>query len=76
MADARYFAFTDVSDREFVFQPTDPDRIQEALDILSGKETNKVHVIANTLLRQGPEGHGFSHAIKASSKTSTLLPQA
>jgi len=54
MADARYFAFTDVSGQEFVFQLTDPDKIQQALDILSGNETEKVHVIGKIVKRKAP----------------------
>jgi len=39
------FAFTDYSGREFVIQLTDAKLIQEAMDILSGKQKNTVHVM-------------------------------
>ena len=41
-----YFAFkTYPSEPEFVVKLTDPAKIQEARDILSGKETNQVHLL-------------------------------
>jgi hypothetical protein len=45
MAAPRYFAFQDYSGREFIFELTDPARIDEALKILSGEEKERVHVM-------------------------------
>ncbi|KFA90696.1 hypothetical protein [Archangium violaceum] len=45
MADRKLFSFMQRPDQEFIFELTDPAKIQEAQDILSGKETMKVHVM-------------------------------
>ncbi|WP_438028543.1 BP74-related protein [Sorangium sp. So ce233] len=38
------FAFTDQFRKEFIFEITDPAKIEEARNILSGKQQSKVHV--------------------------------
>jgi hypothetical protein len=43
---ASYFAFDTPYDRQtFTIKLTDPNKIQKARDILSGKETNEIHVM-------------------------------
>lgn len=54
MATPRYFSFMQRQDQEFVFELTDPTRIQEALDILSGKENFKVHVMGRIVKSRKP----------------------
>ena len=44
-AETAYFAFETYGDGEFVFKLTNDDRIAEARKILSGEETEKVHVL-------------------------------
>ena len=50
----RYFAFTQPSSPgvEFVIQLNDEERIQKALDILSGKEKNAIHVHGRLVKRR------------------------
>ncbi|KAM9975871.1 hypothetical protein ACTFIW_013263 [Dictyostelium discoideum] len=40
-----FFAFTTNQDKEFIIKLTTEDSIQTARDILSGKETEKLHVL-------------------------------
>ena len=54
MATSRYFSFMQRQDQEFVFELTDPEKIQQALDILSGKEASKVHVMGRIVKRPMP----------------------
>ena len=44
MSETAYFAFMQRPNQEFIFELTDPAKIQKARDILSGKEKNEVHV--------------------------------
>lgn len=41
-------------DQEFIFQLTDPEKIQHARDILSGKEKGRVHVLGRLIKRTQP----------------------
>ncbi|MEU7277393.1 calmodulin-binding protein [Streptomyces sp. NPDC045431] len=60
-AEAAYFEFDYPPMREkFVFQLTDPTRIQEARDILSGKEKDKIHVMGRIIKRAAPYNPGWS----------------
>lgn len=54
MAQPRYFVFQQHSNREFIFELTDEARIAEALDILSGKETSRVHVMGRIVKSKKP----------------------
>ena len=57
----RYFAFTQPSSPgvEFVIQLNDEERIQKALDILSGKEQNAIHVHGRLVKRREPYNPRF-----------------
>ncbi|OWJ66141.1 calmodulin [Inquilinus limosus] len=57
-----YFAFTQPSSpgQEFVIQLDDQNRIQQARDILSGKETEKVHVHGRIVKRRAPYNPKFN----------------
>lgn len=48
-----YFVFTDGKDT-FIFKLTDPKKIQEARDILSGKQKGKVHVAGTVVTKPAP----------------------
>ena len=54
MAEPRRFSFMQRADKEFVFELTDPEKIQQALDILSGKETSRVHVMGRIVRSRRP----------------------
>ncbi|AHH96074.1 hypothetical protein GCM10010174_42720 [Kutzneria viridogrisea] len=61
MAAPRYFAFKQSRDQEFIFQLTDEGRIVEALDILSGKEKFRVHVMGKIIKRPAPYNLKWSY---------------
>jgi hypothetical protein len=61
MADARYFAFTQPACKEFVFQLTDANLIQKALDILSGKEAKAVHVAGRIAKKKASYNSNWSY---------------
>lgn len=44
---------------KFVFQLTDPAKIQEARDILSGKQTDRTHVMGKIVKRPVPYNPGW-----------------
>lgn len=48
-----YFMFTDGKDT-FIFKLTDPKKIQEARDILSGKQKGKIHVAGTVVTKSAP----------------------
>ncbi|SET45485.1 calmodulin [Stigmatella erecta] len=54
MANPRYFSFMQRPDQEFVFELNDAEKVQQALDILSGKETFKVHVMGRLVKSPKP----------------------
>lgn len=54
MAETVYFAFMQRPGQEFIFALTNPERIQQARDILSGKEKSAVHVMGRILKRRVP----------------------
>lgn len=60
---AAYFEFTDVTRQTFVFKLTDPNRIQQARDILSGKEKDAVHVLARIEKRTAPYNPAWSYHV-------------
>ncbi|MET9427493.1 MULTISPECIES: calmodulin-binding protein [unclassified Streptomyces] len=60
-AETAYFEFDYPPMRErFVFQLTDAAKIQEARDILSGKEKEKIHVMGRVIKRSVPYNPGWS----------------
>jgi hypothetical protein len=60
MAELCYFAFTDYSGREFVFELTNEQRIAEARRILSGEETMSIHVMGRIRKQPAPYNPGWS----------------
>ncbi|KFE62618.1 hypothetical protein [Hyalangium minutum] len=61
MAETVYFTFMQRPGQEFIFALTDPARIQQARDILSGKETMAVHVMGRIVKRQAPYNPRWSY---------------
>ena len=55
-----YFMFNDGKD-SFVFRLTDPKKIQEARDILAGKEKRKVHVSGTVVTKTAPYNRPWSY---------------
>lgn len=55
-----YFAFRGYEAQEFIFELTDDAKIAEARDILSGKETNRVHVMGRLRKQPQPYNPEFS----------------
>lgn len=57
-----YFAFTQSSSpgREFIIELTDEAKVKQARDILSGKETEQVHVHGRIVKRTAPYNPKFS----------------
>jgi hypothetical protein len=52
---AAYFEFDyPPAPDKMVFRLTDPERIQQARDILSGKEKDRIHVMGRIVKRQAP----------------------
>ena len=47
-----HFAFMQRPDQEFIFELTDEAKIQQARDILSGKETMSTHVMGRIIKRK------------------------
>ncbi|GAB1328611.1 BP74-related protein [Streptomyces sennicomposti] len=62
-----YFEFTDITGGKAVFQLTDETRIQEARDILSGKEKDRVHVLGRIVHRPAAWNPGWSYHYDTSS---------
>jgi hypothetical protein len=60
MAEPSYFAF-EQEGREFIFQLIDEERIAQARDILSGKETEAVHVMGKIRKTQQPYNPQWSY---------------
>ncbi|MFJ2031171.1 calmodulin-binding protein [Streptosporangium sp. NPDC087985] len=60
-AEDAYFEFAaPPNSKEFVIKLTDPVMIRNARDILSGKETNAVHVMGRIVKRPAPYNPGWS----------------
>ncbi|HEV7806310.1 MAG TPA: hypothetical protein VGO80_10850 [Solirubrobacteraceae bacterium] len=55
-----YFAFEDVTGQEFIFELTDQAKIDEARNILSGKQTDRTHVVGRIKKQQKPYNPRFS----------------
>ncbi|MGW4348573.1 BP74-related protein [Streptomyces sp. NPDC004690] len=56
-----YFEFQDFTGSKAVFELTDETRIQEARDILSGKEKDRVHVLGRIVHRPAAWNPGWSY---------------
>ncbi|EPX58037.1 hypothetical protein D187_004326 [Cystobacter fuscus DSM 2262] len=54
MSERKLFSFMQRPDQEFIFELTDPAKIKEAQDILSGKETFKDHVVGKSVKSKKP----------------------
>jgi hypothetical protein len=63
MAEA-YFAFQDQVGTEFIIRLTSDQRIEEARRILSGEETESVHVMGRIVKRPVPWNPGWSFYIE------------
>lgn len=61
-----YFMFTDGKDT-FVFKLTDPKKIQEARDILSGKQKGKVHVAGTVVTKPAPYNRPWTYHLNPDS---------
>ncbi|OJT25757.1 calmodulin [Archangium sp. Cb G35] len=61
MAETAYFSFMQREDQEFIFELTDPAKIQQARDILSGKEKNQIHVMGRIVKRPAPYNPRWSY---------------
>jgi hypothetical protein len=57
------FAFVQPSSggREFIFEVTDPGKIEHARRIISGEETSRVHVHGRIMKRQAPYNPSWSY---------------
>ena len=63
-----YFAFqTRPNETPFTIKLTDPARIQEARDILSGKETDKTHVMGRIQKSKAPYNSNWEYQLDPSS---------
>ncbi|APA94810.1 BP74-related protein [Nocardia seriolae] len=58
-----YFAFTDISGKEFVFELLNEQRIAEARRILSGEEKASTHVMGRIRKRPAPYNPGWSYML-------------
>ena len=56
-----YFAFQQQGEDEFIFELTDEKRIALARDILSGKETNRTHVMGRIVPGTKPYNPKWSY---------------
>ena len=61
-----YFAFKDYSGEEFTIKLTDPNKIQQARDILSGKEKDRVHVIGRIKKSKAPYNSNWDYQLDPS----------
>jgi hypothetical protein len=62
-----YFAFEQGRDREFVFELTDQKLIEHARRVLSGQETDEVHVTGRIVKRSQSYNPGFSYHLDPNS---------
>jgi hypothetical protein len=62
-----YFAFTDYSQKEFIFELTDEEKIAHARRIISGEEREKVHVMGRIIKRKQPYNPEWSYYLDPSS---------
>lgn len=56
-----YFAFRQESDKEFIFELADEDKIAHARRILSGEETDRVHVMGRIRKTAKPYNPGWDY---------------
>ncbi|OJH33828.1 calmodulin [Cystobacter ferrugineus] len=69
MADAKYFSFMQRENQEFVFELTDPAKIQQAQEILTGKEQAKVHVMGKIVKSRKPYNPNWDYHLDPASIT-------
>ncbi|KAL7330360.1 hypothetical protein PS15p_205324 [Mucor circinelloides] len=60
-AETARFAFLTQEQREFVFELTDDAKIAQARRILSGEETNDIHVMGRIIKRSQPYNPAWSY---------------
>ncbi|MEU7168419.1 calmodulin [Streptomyces morookaense] len=56
---AAYFAFQQQPGQEFIFELTDEEMITHARKIVSGEETERVHVMGRIIKRKAPYNPGW-----------------
>ncbi|MFF0460745.1 BP74-related protein [Streptomyces mexicanus] len=66
-ADRAYFEFRDITGSKAVFELTDEAKIQQARDILSGKERNEIHVVGRIVKRTASYNPRWSYHLDPSS---------
>jgi hypothetical protein len=64
---AAYFAFTDYSNTEFIFELTDEEKIAHTRKIISGEESEKVHVMGRIIKRPKPYNPAWSYHLDPAS---------
>jgi len=67
MSERKLFSFMQRHDQEFIFELTDPAKIQEAQNILAGKETLKVHVMGKIVRSRKPYNPNFNYHLDPAS---------
>ncbi|KAM9987374.1 hypothetical protein ACTFIZ_005414 [Dictyostelium cf. discoideum] len=74
-SETAYFALkTHGHNNEFVFKLTDDNKIQKARDILSGKDTDQVHVMGR--IKKNPEKYNPGYSFSLDSETVTFFDVA
>jgi hypothetical protein len=56
-----YFEVTDITRERFIVKLTDPAKIQHARDLISGKTTDKPHLIGRIIKRPAPYNRPWSY---------------
>ncbi|HEY0095413.1 MAG TPA: calmodulin [Archangium sp.] len=67
MSESKLFSFMQRQDQEFIFELIDPAKIQEAQNILAGKETLKVHVMGKIVRSRKPYNPNFNYHLDPAS---------
>ncbi|ACU75769.1 hypothetical protein Caci_6936 [Catenulispora acidiphila DSM 44928] len=65
-SDAAYFVMTDVTHEQFVVRLDDPTEIEHARDLLSGRTTDRPHVIGRITSRTAPYNPRWSYHLTPS----------
>ncbi|WP_375495144.1 hypothetical protein [uncultured Nostoc sp.] len=61
-----YFAFQTSPNDSFTIKLTDPNKIQKARDILSGKETNETHILGKIKKSKAPYNQNWDYQLDPS----------
>ncbi|EAL72887.1 hypothetical protein DDB_G0271074 [Dictyostelium discoideum AX4] len=69
-----YFALKTYQDNDFIFKLTDSEKIQKARDILSGKETEEVHVMGR--IRKSNKDYNPKYSFHIDPDTVTFFSMA